>query len=119
MFPTNTHPGKVPEGPALLRQVADALGDGGAGGAGGGEAGSESMGPEGPTGPKAGVEGAEVEARMPVLIGVGGVDESNCAEVLRAGGDGVAVISAVCRADDPAAAAVGLARRLQAEGAAS
>ena len=38
------------------------------------------------------------------LIGIGGVTRDNVAEVIRAGADGVAVISAVCSAPDPAAA---------------
>src|SRR5438445_657415 len=39
------------------------------------------------------------------LIGIGGITPENAAEVIRAGADGVAVISAVCGAPDPAAAA--------------
>ena len=38
------------------------------------------------------------------LIGIGGITHDNVAEVIRAGADGVAVVSAVCAADDPAAA---------------
>jgi thiamine-phosphate pyrophosphorylase len=38
------------------------------------------------------------------LVGIGGITPGNVAEVIRAGADGVAVISAVCAADDPAAA---------------
>ncbi|PYN52038.1 MAG: thiamine phosphate synthase [Candidatus Rokuibacteriota bacterium] len=38
------------------------------------------------------------------LIGIGGITRENVAEVIRAGADGVAVISAVCGAPDPAAA---------------
>ncbi len=55
--------------------------------------------------------------RVP-LIGIGGITPENVAEVIGAGADGVAVISAVCGADDPAAAtrrflrAIGEARRL-------
>ena len=43
------------------------------------------------------------EIRSP-LVGIGGVTRENVAEVIRAGADGVAVISAVCGAPDPAAA---------------
>jgi len=43
------------------------------------------------------------EIRVP-LIGIGGVTPANVAEAVRAGADGVAVISAVCGADDPEAA---------------
>lgn len=38
------------------------------------------------------------------LVGIGGVTRDNVAEVIRAGADGVAVISAVCGAPDPATA---------------
>ena len=38
------------------------------------------------------------------LIGIGGITLENVAQVIRAGADGVAVISAVCGAPDPAAA---------------
>ncbi|MBI2217397.1 MAG: thiamine phosphate synthase [Candidatus Rokubacteria bacterium] len=44
------------------------------------------------------------EIRVP-LVGIGGITADNVAEVIRAGADGVAVISAVCGADDPTAAA--------------
>ena len=46
---------------------------------------------------------------MPVC-GIAGVDASNAAEVIAAGADGVAVISALSLAPDPAAAARTLAR---------
>jgi thiamine-phosphate pyrophosphorylase len=55
--------------------------------------------------------------RVP-LIGIGGITPENVGDVIHAGADGVAVISAVCGADDPAAAtrrflhAIGEARRL-------
>jgi thiamine monophosphate synthase len=39
------------------------------------------------------------------LIGIGGITPDNVGEVIAAGCDGVAVISAVCAAPDPAAAA--------------
>ena len=39
------------------------------------------------------------------LIGIGGITPENAAEVIHAGADGIAVISAVCGAPDPAAAA--------------
>jgi thiamine-phosphate diphosphorylase len=38
------------------------------------------------------------------LVGIGGITAENVGQVIRAGADGVAVISAVCGADDPAAA---------------
>jgi thiamine-phosphate diphosphorylase len=43
------------------------------------------------------------EIRVP-LVGIGGITHANVAEVVQAGADGVAVISAVCAAPDPAAA---------------
>jgi thiamine-phosphate pyrophosphorylase len=43
------------------------------------------------------------EIRVP-LVGIGGITHDNVAEVVQAGADGVAVISAVCGAPDPAAA---------------
>ena len=43
------------------------------------------------------------EIRAP-LIGIGGITHDNVAEVVRGGADGVAVISAVCGAPDPASA---------------
>jgi thiamine-phosphate pyrophosphorylase len=39
------------------------------------------------------------------LVGIGGITPDNVSEVIRAGADGVAVISAVCAAADPQAAA--------------
>jgi thiamine-phosphate pyrophosphorylase len=46
-----------------------------------------------------------VRGEIPVpLIGIGGVSHDNVADVIRAGADGVAVISAVCAAADPEAA---------------
>jgi thiamine-phosphate pyrophosphorylase len=43
------------------------------------------------------------DIRVP-LVGIGGITHDNAADVIRAGADGVAVISAVCGAPDPAAA---------------
>jgi len=48
--------------------------------------------------------------RLPV-VAIGGINASNIDQVLAAGADAVAVISAVCSADDPRAAARELARR--------
>ena len=44
------------------------------------------------------------EIRVP-LVGIGGITHANVGEVITAGADGVAVISAVCAAADPRAAA--------------
>ena len=43
------------------------------------------------------------EIRVP-LVGIGGITHDNVVDVVRAGADGVAVISAVCAAADPAKA---------------
>ncbi len=50
--------------------------------------------------------------RLPV-VAIGGIDASNIDEVLAAGADAVAVISAVCAAHDPRAAARELTRRFE------
>jgi len=69
------------------------------------------------TGSKEGTHSASLErlkrikraVRKPV-IGIGGITAANVAEVTRAGADGVAVISAVCAAPNPRAAAEELVR---------
>ena len=38
--------------------------------------------------------------RLP-LVGIGGLNASNAADVIRAGADSIAVVSAICAADDP------------------
>jgi thiamine-phosphate diphosphorylase len=43
------------------------------------------------------------DIRVPI-VGIGGITHDNVADVIRAGADGVAVISAVCGAPDPAVA---------------
>ncbi len=56
----------------------------------------------------------EVKAAVDLpVVAIGGIDSSNIAEVLAAGADAVAVISAVCPADDPRAAAHELAGRFE------
>ena len=42
-------------------------------------------------------------SRFP-LVGIGGLNASNAADVIKNGGDGVAVVSAICAADDPESA---------------
>jgi thiamine-phosphate pyrophosphorylase len=42
------------------------------------------------------------------LVGIGGLNRENAAEVIRSGADGVAVVSAIVAADDPEAAASAL-----------
>ena len=39
------------------------------------------------------------------LVAIGGIDHTNTASVIRAGADGIAVVSAICGAPDPRAAA--------------
>ena len=48
------------------------------------------------------VRAVRPEIRVP-LVGIGGITQQNVGEVIRAGADGVAVISAVCAAPNPAA----------------
>src|SRR5690606_10463145 len=48
------------------------------------------------------------------LVGIGGITLDNVAEVIRAGADGVAVISAVCGAPDPEAATRRFIERIRA-----
>lgn len=49
---------------------------------------------------------AKIRARTDLpLVAIGGIHEGNAREVLRAGADGLAVVSAICAADDPLAAA--------------
>ncbi len=74
-----------------------------------------------PTATKAGFElvGPELlarvrpEVRVP-LVGIGGITADNVDQVIRAGADGVAVISAVCAAPDPRAATERLLGRIRA-----
>jgi thiamine-phosphate pyrophosphorylase len=57
----------------------------------------------------AGVRTLSGLARVPV-IAIGGIDEGNAAEVIRAGARGICVVSAIIAAPDPEAAARGLRR---------
>jgi len=73
------------------------------------------------TGSKQGTRGASPArlaavkaAVMLPVFGIGGITLDNVAEVVRAGADGVAVISAVCAADDPEAAARALVAAIEA-----
>ncbi len=57
-----------------------------------------------------GLEGLAVvraATRLP-LVAIGGIHAGNARDVLRAGADGLAVVSALCAADDPQAAAAAL-----------
>lgn len=59
------------------------------------------------TAPPWGLEGLSAVRAMTdlPLVAIGGIHLSNATEVLAAGADGLAVVSALCSADDPAAAA--------------
>jgi thiamine-phosphate pyrophosphorylase len=49
---------------------------------------------------------AEIGAHLPVpFVAIGGITAANAGDVIRAGAAGVAVVSAICAAHDPAAAA--------------
>ena len=52
----------------------------------------------------AGLSAVRAVTQLP-LVAIGGIHLSNAAEVLAAGANGLAVVSALCSADDPAAAA--------------
>ncbi len=71
------------------------------------------------TGSKSGTRPASLrvleEVRQAVelpVIGIGGINAENARQVMAAGARGVAVISAVCGADDPRAAAAALVRAI-------
>ena len=63
--------------------------------------------PGGATGGLALVERAARAVDIPIL-GIGGIDEGNAADLVRAGASGAAAISAVCAAPNPASAAARL-----------
>lgn len=47
-----------------------------------------------------GLKTLRAETRIP-LVGIGGIDESNIKEVMRAGADGAAIVSAICSSPNP------------------
>lgn len=55
----------------------------------------------------AGLKKIKAYSRHP-LVAIGGINESNAGAAVRAGADGLAVVSAICSADDPAIATVNL-----------
>ena len=61
--------------------------------------------------PPIGLDGLAARAAAAGLptVGIGGITVGNAGEVVSAGADGVAVISAILRANDPGAAAAALA----------
>jgi thiamine-phosphate pyrophosphorylase len=67
------------------------------------------------TAPPLGLEGLQTIRRavkLP-LVGIGGLNQDNSADVIRYGADGVAVVSAIVAADDPKAAARELKRIIE------
>jgi thiamine-phosphate pyrophosphorylase len=58
--------------------------------------------------------GAIADAVSIPIVGIGGISASNATDVVAAGADGVAVVSAITRADDPAAATRALASAVEA-----
>ncbi len=60
--------------------------------------------------PPLGLDGfRQVGARLSVpIVAIGGVDESNAGAIMDAGAAGIAVVSAICAADDPRSAAAAL-----------
>lgn len=59
------------------------------------------------TAPALGLEGVAMISRLTgrPVIGIGGINKTNCAGVIRSGARGICVVSAVCSADDPELAA--------------
>lgn len=64
------------------------------------------------TGRPWGIEGVRAvrSASRHKLVAIGGLNASNAAAVIRAGADGIAVVTAICCAEDPRAAAAALGR---------
>ena len=61
----------------------------------------------------AGVAAVRALTRLPI-VGIGGLDATTAGEVIRAGAEGVAVVSAICAATDPEAAARALRQAIAA-----
>lgn len=59
----------------------------------------------------AGLQAIRRAVKIP-LVGIGGLNRSNAAEVVRSGADGVAVVSAIVAAEDPEQAARDLTREI-------
>jgi thiamine-phosphate pyrophosphorylase len=64
------------------------------------------------TGPVVGIDGLRrMRPQIPLpVIAIGGITEERCPATIAAGADGVAVVSSICAADDPEAAARNLYR---------
>lgn len=59
-----------------------------------------------------GLRRARLSTSLP-LVAIGGINETNAGEVIRAGADGVAVVSAICASPDPEQAARNLRREIE------
>ena len=55
-------------------------------------------------------------ASLQTVVAIGGIQLNNAAEVTAAGADGLAVVSAICSADDPAEAARAMLRGMSGNG---
>lgn len=63
-----------------------------------------------------GIEGLQKAiniSRFPI-VAIGGINQSNLDQVIKTGVDGVALVSAICHADDPKVAAATLLKQIQA-----
>jgi thiamine-phosphate pyrophosphorylase len=65
-------------------------------------------------GPALGIEGLALlrAASRHTLVGIGGIHAANAGDVIRAGADGIAVVSAICCAPDPQQAAAEIRNRI-------
>lgn len=78
------------------------------------------LGPVFPTGSKADAAPAlglgtfaEIRRRIPVpVVAIGGIHAGNAADIIGAGADGIAVLSAICSAADPRLASLNLAKAI-------
>lgn len=60
----------------------------------------------------AGLRRARASTSLP-LVAIGGINETNAGEVIQAGADGLAVVSAICASSDPEQAARNLRREIE------
>ena len=61
----------------------------------------------------AGLANALTNTNFPV-VAIGGINQTNLDEIIKTGVDGVALVSAICHADDPKVAAATLLKQIQA-----
>ena len=60
----------------------------------------------------AGLQKAINISRFPI-VAIGGINQSNLDQIIKTGVDGVALVSAICHADDPKVAAAALLKQIQ------